>query len=173
MSTTDVVERWPPAAGAPPTVSPSSPRRRVTPRATSSPAAHFHLSAFPVPNGTQVAQGQQIGVTLAPYPSSYGSRSIISNNCPCVIQGDIKAKSEAVNGPVLLGACTAGEPATPDGVGRFNHFERGSIYWTQTTGAHEVHGPIRAKWESLGWETGALGYPVRGWGRLSERSRRR
>ncbi|MFY0565297.1 LGFP repeat-containing protein [Archangium lansingense] len=32
---------------------------------------------------------------------------------------------------------------------------------TSTTGAHEVHGPIRAKWESLGWETGALGYLVR------------
>jgi len=46
-------------------------------------------------------------------------------------------------------------------VGRFNHFERGSIYWTPTTGAHEVRGLIHVKWAELGWETGALGYPVR------------
>ena len=152
-----------------------------------------HLSACSVPNGTQVAQGQQIGLTgstgassgphihyeqllngvgqdivlngvsLAPYPGSYGSRSITSNNCSsCVLQGDIKAKYDAVNGQALLGRCLAGELSTPDGVGRFNHFQNGSIYWSPTTGAHEVHGPIRAKWESLGWERSTLGYPVRG-----------
>lgn len=36
----------------------------------------------------------------------------------------------------------------------------GSIYWTPATGAHEVHGPIRAKWAELNWEKGSLGYPV-------------
>ena len=35
------------------------------------------------------------------------------------------------------------ETGTPDGVGRFNHFEGGSIYWTPGTGAKEVHGAIR------------------------------
>ncbi|MFY0568179.1 peptidoglycan DD-metalloendopeptidase family protein [Archangium lansingense] len=152
---------------------------------------YFHLSAFSVPSGIQVAQGQQIGVTgstgassgahvhyeqllngvgqdivlngvsLAPYPGSYGSRSITSNNCTtCVIVGDIKAKYDAVNGPVLLGKCQAGELSTPDGMGRFNHFERGSIYWTPTLGAHVVMGQIRIKWEQLDWERGALGYPL-------------
>ncbi|HEX8538595.1 MAG TPA: peptidoglycan DD-metalloendopeptidase family protein [Cystobacter sp.] len=153
---------------------------------------YFHLSAYSVPNGTQVAQGQQIGVTgstgassgahvhyeqllngvgqdivingvsLAPYPGSYGSRSITSNNCPvtCSLGGDIKAKYDAVNGPVLLGKCLAGELATPDGVGRFNHFERGSIYWTPALGAHVVMGNIRTRWEQLGWEQGVLGYPT-------------
>jgi uncharacterized protein with LGFP repeats len=61
----------------------------------------------------------------------------------------------------VLGSPLTDELTTPDGVGRFNHFQNGSIYWTPATGAHEVHGLIRAKWESLGWETGALGYPVR------------
>ncbi|REG37351.1 peptidase M23-like protein [Archangium gephyra] len=151
---------------------------------------YFHLSAFSVPDRTQVAQGQQIGVTgstgassgphihyeqllngvgqdivlngvsLAPYPSSYFQKSITSNNCPCVIKGDIKAKYDAVNGPALLGACTAGELATPDGVGRYNHFERGSIYWTPTLGAHVVMGQIRLKWEQLGWERSVVGYPI-------------
>lgn len=57
-----------------------------------------------------------------------------------------------------------GEPLTdelvcPDGVGRFNHFQGGSIYWTPNTGAHFVIGLIRDAWASQGWETGSLGYP--------------
>ncbi|MEZ4685513.1 MAG: hypothetical protein R3B47_05465 [Bacteroidia bacterium] len=66
-----------------------------------------------------------------------------------------------------LGACKSflkapktKELKTPDGVGRFNHFEGGSIYWTPQTGAHEVHGAIRSKWESMGWERSFLGYPT-------------
>ena len=52
------------------------------------------------------------------------------------------------------------ETRTPDGVGRFSHFQGGSIYWTPSTGAHVVYGKIRDKWEELGWERGALGYPT-------------
>jgi SpoIID/LytB domain protein len=52
------------------------------------------------------------------------------------------------------------EVTTPDGLGRFNHFERGSIYWTPATNAHEVHGPIRDRWAQTGWERGSLGYPT-------------
>ncbi|MBK9317074.1 MAG: hypothetical protein IPM55_22915 [Acidobacteria bacterium] len=33
----------------------------------------------------------------------------------------------------------------PDGTGRYNHFENGSIYWTPNTGAHAVAGAIREK----------------------------
>jgi LGFP repeat len=44
--------------------------------------------------------------------------------------------------------------------GRFNHFQRGSIYWTPQTGAHEVHGAIRDKYSAMGWERSPLGYPV-------------
>jgi GH25 family lysozyme M1 (1,4-beta-N-acetylmuramidase) len=60
----------------------------------------------------------------------------------------------------VLGYPTTDELPAPDGVGRFNHFERGSIYWTPATGAHEVHGAIRDKWTALGWETSVLGYPL-------------
>ena len=52
------------------------------------------------------------------------------------------------------------ETVTPDGVGRYNHFQNGSIYWTAITGAHEVHGAIRDRWAALGWERSMLGYPV-------------
>lgn len=60
----------------------------------------------------------------------------------------------------LLGYPKTDETTTPDGRGRFNHFEGGSVYWTPQTGAHEVHGAIRDKWASLGWETSLLGYPT-------------
>ncbi|MDQ3395027.1 MAG: hypothetical protein M3512_13065 [Bacteroidota bacterium] len=52
------------------------------------------------------------------------------------------------------------ESTCPDGVGRYNHFQGGSIYWSPSTGAHEVHGAIRAHWSSLGWEKSVLGYPI-------------
>ncbi len=60
----------------------------------------------------------------------------------------------------VLGAPTSAELSTPDGVGRFRHFKFGSIYWTPTTGAHEVHGAIHALWSSLGWELSPVGYPT-------------
>lgn len=58
-----------------------------------------------------------------------------------------------------------GELPTPDGRGRFNHFAGAygsSIYWSPSTGAHEVYGAIRARWAEQGWERGRLGYPVSG-----------
>lgn len=59
-----------------------------------------------------------------------------------------------------LGFPQTDETGTPDGVGRYNHFEGGSIYWTPTTGAHIVIGAIRHAWAQEGWERSALGYPV-------------
>jgi hypothetical protein len=60
----------------------------------------------------------------------------------------------------FLGYPITDELRTPDGDGRYNHFEKGSIYWSPTTGAHEIHGLIREKWANLGWERGYLGYPL-------------
>lgn len=52
------------------------------------------------------------------------------------------------------------ELPTPDGAGRFVHYENGSIYYNpKTDKIIAVPLEIRAKWESLGWETGILGYP--------------
>lgn len=62
----------------------------------------------------------------------------------------------------VLGLPTTDETATPDGTGRYNHFEHGSIYWSPATGAHDIHGPIRDTWARLGWERSPLGYPVTG-----------
>ena len=60
----------------------------------------------------------------------------------------------------FLGFPLTDETTPPDGVGRFNHFDGGSIYWKPNLGAHEVHGDIRAFWQSHHWETGRYGYPI-------------
>jgi M6 family metalloprotease-like protein len=77
------------------------------------------------------------------------------------VHGLIKEKWVSLKGANgFLGFPLTDELATPDGVGRYNHFQGGSVYWTPSTGAHEVHGAIRSKWSSLGWERGFLGYPL-------------
>lgn len=59
-----------------------------------------------------------------------------------------------------LGYPKTDELVTPDGVGRYNEFQNGSIYWTEKTGAHPIYGEIYAKWASLDYEKGKLGYPT-------------
>ncbi|MGY1845050.1 N-acetylmuramoyl-L-alanine amidase, partial [Modestobacter sp. SYSU DS0875] len=46
------------------------------------------------------------------------------------------------------------------GDGAFAHFQRGSVYWSQSSGAHVVSGAVRDRWGVSGWEYGSLGYPV-------------
>ncbi len=59
----------------------------------------------------------------------------------------------------VLGYPRTDETATPDGVGRYNHFDGGSIYWTPRTGAHEVRSRIRQRWAQIGWER-RIGFPI-------------
>ncbi len=76
------------------------------------------------------------------------------------VHGDIRVKWAQCGGSNgFLGYPTTDETGTPDGRGRFNHFEGGSIYWTPQTGAHEVHGDIRQRWAEMGWERSRLRYP--------------
>jgi LGFP repeat len=77
------------------------------------------------------------------------------------VQGGIRDKWASLGWErSFLGYPTTDETGTPDGHGRYNHFQGGSVYWTLQTGAHEVHGAIRDKWASLGWERSFLGYPT-------------
>jgi beta-N-acetylhexosaminidase len=80
------------------------------------------------------------------------------------VHGAIYVHYRALGGPAgVLGFPVTDERITGDGVGRYNHFGGvggGSIFWTPTTGAHEVHGDIRQHWAQLSWERGPLGYPV-------------
>lgn len=39
-------------------------------------------------------------------------------------------------------------------------YEHGTVYWSERTGAHEVHGEIAERWRALGGETSFLGLPT-------------
>jgi hypothetical protein len=96
-------------------------------------------------------------------PGGFGFWAALGTSCngsPMTV-GAIDAKYRALGGcGSLLGAPTTPEQGTPDGVGRYSVFQNGSIYWSPSTGAHEVHGLIRDKYKELGWEGGRLGYPT-------------
>ena len=78
-----------------------------------------------------------------------------------VVQGAIRDKWLSLGAHIgFLGLPVTDELTTPDGRGRYNHFEGGSIYWTPEWGAFEIHGLIRQRWADLGWEQSFLGFPV-------------
>jgi hypothetical protein len=77
------------------------------------------------------------------------------------VTGPIRARWQELGAEGgLLGYPTSDTLAASDAVGRYNHFQNGSIYWSPQTGAHEVRGAIRARWAALGWERSVLGYPT-------------
>ncbi|MFE6611779.1 PQQ-dependent sugar dehydrogenase [Amycolatopsis sp. NPDC057786] len=122
------------------------------------PALRQRLGA---PVGPEVADGP---VRFRPYTN--GRLYWSAETGVKQIEGQILARYLALGGHRTFGPPATDETATPDGVGRYNHFPhrpgpmRSSIYWTPSTGAHAVYGRIRVKWEALGWERGPLGYPA-------------
>jgi hypothetical protein len=113
---------------------------------------------YPVTDET----GTPDGIGRFNHFSNSGSIYWTPNTGAWSIHGLIRAKYLALGGPTsVVGYPVTDETGTPDGIGRFNHFSNsGSIYWTPNTGAWSVHGAIRGKWASLGWERSCLGYPV-------------
>jgi LGFP repeat len=76
------------------------------------------------------------------------------------IHGGIRAKFEAMNLGTILGMPITDETACADGVGRFNRFANGSIYWHPDTGPYALHGAVLNAWLQRGAERGPLGYPA-------------
>jgi uncharacterized protein with LGFP repeats len=60
----------------------------------------------------------------------------------------------------ILGFPLTDEGPLPDGRGRVSWFEGGAVFWTPTTGAHDVRLPILHEWFQRGGPLGRLGYPV-------------
>jgi len=111
------------------------------------------------------AQAQSVSVTGVPggYVGQFSNNDIyvVPKGQAFEVHGDIRAKYNALGGAAgALGMPTTDETGTPDGVGRFNHFQNGSIYWTPRTGPMSVRGKVRDRWAASGWERGPLGYPV-------------
>lgn len=59
-----------------------------------------------------------------------------------------------------LGNPTSDIQPTIDSKGYYQKFTNGHIFWHPQFGAHEVHSGISDKWNNLGGEKGALGYPI-------------
>lgn len=59
-----------------------------------------------------------------------------------------------------LGWPERNEALLPDGVGYFQKFNHGFIYWHPKYGAYVVLNKIFDAWKETGWEKGKLGYPV-------------
>lgn len=82
------------------------------------------------------------------------------------IHGAILASYKRLGGPAgFLGFPLTNESdvlksdGRPSG-GKFSCFTGGTMYWSRTSGAFEVHGAIRTLYESLGGPLGKLGYPI-------------
>lgn len=75
------------------------------------------------------------------------------------VQGAIRDKWIELGWETVVGYPLTDETTAADGVGRYNDFSNVSIYYTPETGAHEILGDIRAKWQELGG-VNAFGYPI-------------
>lgn len=75
------------------------------------------------------------------------------------VDGAIEAKYDAIGGPDLLG-----DPIGPESDaandGKFQAFQRGYLYWSPATDAHQITGDIYVKWASHDFERSDLGYPT-------------
>ncbi|WP_297005893.1 LGFP repeat-containing protein, partial [uncultured Corynebacterium sp.] len=80
---------------------------------------------------------------------------------PYQVCGAILERYEVIGGPVSwLGLPKSNELVNPEGVGRRSEFLGGNIYWHPSHGAHSVAPDAAKQWNTLGYETGRLGYPV-------------
>jgi aldose sugar dehydrogenase len=59
-----------------------------------------------------------------------------------------------------LGKPSSNISKTTDGLGYYQNFTKGAVYWKSGSGIHEVHGAIYDKWKASGLEKGFLGYPI-------------
>src|SRR5262245_49523507 len=111
-----------------------------------------------------------VSATLVVIMSMLGGESLaVCQNPPCIPPtptpppsptDQITAKYLSTGGVTgFLGIATSTISSTADGVGYYQNYQNGSIYWTPSTGVHETHGEIWKKYNALGGPA-ALGYPI-------------
>ncbi|MFI5504205.1 hypothetical protein ACFLIN_02445 [Corynebacterium kutscheri] len=111
------------------------------------------------PTTSDIAQGN------AWYKQDFQGGHIYTHNAlpatQASIQGAIYDKWQSMGAQNSeLGYPISDELTTPDGIGRFNVFEGGMIYWTPQYGAHAVSGSILIEWGKAGFEKSTYGYPI-------------
>lgn len=78
-----------------------------------------------------------------------------------LVKGEIRKLYEANGGSGgVLGLPVTSEQPTAVGGGAFNHFQKGSIYWSPAHGAHMVLPGYKEAWAAAGWEAGPMGLPT-------------
>jgi hypothetical protein len=94
--------------------------------------------------------------------SDKGSIYFIPDRGTFEIHGDIWQKfNEMGRENNFLGFPKEDTRVLPENRGLVQVFDGGVIYWSEDTGAHELHnGPILNTYASLGWEAGPLGFPI-------------
>jgi uncharacterized protein with LGFP repeats len=87
-----------------------------------------------------------------------------AHSAPCLVPGcntSIEQHYWQLGGPNTgIGSATSVQVPTPDGIGEYQLYSNGAIYWSPTTGACEMVGFIYNKWVALGGLSGGLGYPA-------------
>ncbi|MET4703229.1 hypothetical protein [Frigoribacterium sp. UYMn621] len=98
-----------------------------------------------------VVQSFQFGTIYS--SSTTGARAII---------GPLSELFESTGGP----PGTLGWPTTPgyydsaNGSGTQQQFQKGTIFWSASGGAHALYAPMLTSYQSLGGQQGALGWPI-------------
>jgi uncharacterized protein with LGFP repeats len=79
----------------------------------------------------------------------------------CEVHGDIWSRYQSLGAQTgFLGLPESSTITAHDKRCRYSNFQYGTIYYTPTTGAHELHGALRDKWRSLGSGSSRVGYPT-------------
>lgn len=115
------------------------------------------------PNSAALAAGTGTGDSC----SSYGNRNFYNlftewfgSTQSYEVHGGILSTYDDVGGYPALGLPTMNEDCSLRDGWCYQIFERGTIYWSENTGGHNIHGGIKDKWTSLGYEWGWLGFPT-------------
>ena len=86
------------------------------------------------------------------------------NSIPAVqagIQGRIYDKWQGMGAQKsTLGFPISSEEKTPDGIGRYNLFQKGIMVWHPKFGAHAITGDVLLQWVYSGAIDGDVGYPI-------------
>ena len=115
------------------------------------------------PNAAALAAGTGTGDSC----SSYGNRNFYNlftnwfgDTRSYNVHGGILEGYNEAGGYQALGSPTMNEDCSLKDGWCYQIFEKGTIYWSEKTGSHNIHGGIRDKWASLGYEWGWLGFPT-------------
>ena len=96
--------------------------------------------------------------------SSATDNRTVNHGAPCLSAEcgtSISTKYAELGGSAgVLGPAIGPEEAMGDGRGRRRRYQNGNLYWSQTTGAHDVRGSLLREYADQGGAFGGLKYPT-------------